>query len=168
MELRCDSCSYVIGEVGYMGPKRLLKLLVHRIDICFDETPSLGVSLSQTVSKELVDHAAAHALYHFVIEERKSCEPVALVSMTAWNTDIVAKNGNSSASGRCIKVAFMDSKADGFTKKVKDIEANGSAEHIALLKDDCDELLGILKDNSLLFPLPFRMMPNGTSSFLHM
>ncbi|KAJ1942171.1 hypothetical protein FBU59_003276 [Linderina macrospora] len=168
MELLCDSCNYVIGEVGYMGPKRLFKLFVHRSDVCFTESPKLSIGLSQTVTKEFIDHAAAHALYHFIIEERKSCEPVALVSMTAWNTDIMAEHENGTASGRVIKVTYVDRKGDGFAKKIKDTEANGSAEHIIMLNDDCDELLKTLEANSLYYPPPFHMMPGGTCSFLHM
>ncbi|KAJ1863506.1 hypothetical protein LPJ57_006257, partial [Coemansia sp. RSA 486] len=39
---------------------------------------------------EVLGHVSAHAVYKFVIEERQSCKPVALIHVVGWNSELHA------------------------------------------------------------------------------
>ncbi|KAJ1959853.1 hypothetical protein GGI12_004118, partial [Dipsacomyces acuminosporus] len=87
-----------------------------------DPRPSVSVDLSQALASELVDHAAAHAIYKFIVEDRKSCKPMALVHLVGWNAEVVAHEAASSnkpVSGKCIKVMYMSAESSSFALTTK-------------------------------------------------
>ncbi|KAJ2637421.1 hypothetical protein GGF40_002366 [Coemansia sp. RSA 1286] len=91
-ELKCAGCDHVIGESGRMGPRRMQKLYLHCIDLQVSDKSSEPVSIgfSQAFCSEVLGHVSAHAVYKFVIEERQSCKPVALIHVVGWNSELHA------------------------------------------------------------------------------
>ncbi|KAJ2061481.1 E3 ubiquitin-protein ligase E3D [Coemansia sp. S146] len=175
-ELCCDSCSNVVGEVGRMGSRKMAKLCLSRVQFVLPSPRSaISVSLSQAVSREILSHVGAHAVYRFVIEGRKACQPVALINVVGWNAEIRARAMSSAQpdnlpyiSGRYIKILFTQKDSSTFDTQASQWLDDNATELISLLDDDADNLLRILAENAQLLPPPLRGMANMTRSFLHM
>ncbi|KAJ2816167.1 Origin recognition complex subunit 3, partial [Coemansia sp. 'formosensis'] len=110
--------------------------------------PAISVSLSQAVSREILSHVGAHAVYRFVIEGRKSGQPVALINVVGWNAEIRARAMSSTLadnlpdiSGRCIKILFTHKKASTFDTQARQWLEDNATELISLLDADADSLL---------------------------
>ncbi|KAJ2890625.1 hypothetical protein GGI21_006109, partial [Coemansia aciculifera] len=137
--------------------------------------PTISVTLSMAVSREILSHVGAHAVYKFVVEGRKSCQPVALIHVVGWNAEIQARAAAStptsevaSISKRCIKVLFTQAGANTFDSQAKQWLDDSATELISLFDADADDLLCILSENARLLPPPLRGMANMTRSFLRM
>ncbi|KAJ2687421.1 Origin recognition complex subunit 3 [Coemansia spiralis] len=174
MELCCGSCSSAVGEVGRMGSRKMAKLCLNRVRFVLPSSrPAISVSLSQVVSREILSHVGAHAVYRFVVEGRKSCQPVVLLNVVGWNAEIQARAMSSTQtdslpdiSGRCLKILFTQRDTDTFDSQAKQWLDDSATELISLLDADADSLLRILVENSRLLPPPLRGMANMTRSFL--
>ncbi|KAJ2380682.1 hypothetical protein H4S02_006563 [Coemansia sp. RSA 2611] len=136
--------------------------------------PSVDI-LSQVVSREILSHVGAHAVYRFVVEGRKACRPVVLINVVGWNAEIQARAISSTQtdslpdiSGRCLKILFTQRDTDTFDSQAKQWLDDSATELISLLDADADSLLRILVENSRLLPPPLRGMANMTRSFLQM
>ncbi|KAJ2098596.1 E3 ubiquitin-protein ligase E3D [Coemansia sp. S100] len=136
---------------------------------------SISVSLSQAVSREILSHVSAHAVYRFVVEGRKACRPVALINVVGWNAEIRARAVSSAQpdnlpdiSGRYIKILFTQKDSSTFDTQASQWLDDNATELISLLDADADSLLRILAENSRLLPPPLRGMSNMTRSFLQM
>ncbi|KAJ2263713.1 hypothetical protein GGI01_000518 [Coemansia sp. RSA 376] len=136
---------------------------------------SISVSLSQAVSREILSHVGAHAVYRFVVEGRKACRPVALINVVGWNAEIRARAVSSAqpdnlpdTSGRYIKILFTQKDSSAFDTQASQWLDDNATELISLLDADADSLLRILAENSRLLPPPLRGMSNMTRSFLQM
>ncbi|KAI8325014.1 hypothetical protein GQ54DRAFT_308805 [Martensiomyces pterosporus] len=117
MELQCNECESAVGEVGYMGQKKLFMVYSHRVDFLLKDP-----SLAQTFASEVVDHAAAHAIYKFIVEDRRLCKPVLLVHLVGWNAEIIAHAPaarSKPVSGRCIKVLYAEAGGSTFDTMAK-------------------------------------------------
>ncbi|KAJ2112270.1 E3 ubiquitin-protein ligase E3D [Coemansia sp. RSA 922] len=175
-ELCCDSCSNVVGEVGRMGSRKMAKLCLSRVRFVLPSPrSSISVSLSQAVSREILSHVGAHAVYRFVVEGRKACRPVALINVVGWNAEIRARAVSSAqpdnlpdTSGRYIKILFTQKDSSAFDTQASQWLDDNATELISLLDADADSLLRILAENSRLLPPPLRGMSNMTRSFLQM
>ncbi|KAJ2743095.1 E3 ubiquitin-protein ligase E3D [Coemansia sp. BCRC 34301] len=170
VELCCDSCSRVVGEAGRMGSKKMAKLCLNRVQFELpNPSPAISVTLSAAVCREILSHAGAHAVYRFVVEGRKSCQPVALIHVVGWNVEIQARAATSAhadIAGRCIKVLFTQAGTSAFDSQAKQWLDDSATELISLFDADADKLLCVLSKNAQLLPPPLRGMANMTRTFL--
>ncbi|KAJ2493754.1 E3 ubiquitin-protein ligase E3D [Coemansia sp. RSA 2050] len=175
-ELCCASCKNVVGEIGRMGPRKMAKVYLNRVQFVLPNPRSaISVSLSQVVSREILSHVGAHAVYRFVVEGRKSCQPVVLINVVGWNAEIQARAMSSTQtdslpdiSWRCLKILFMRKDTSTFDSQAKQWLDDSATELISLRDADTDSLLRTLVENSRLLPPPLRGMANMTRSFLQM
>ncbi|KAJ2416834.1 hypothetical protein GGI10_000657 [Coemansia sp. RSA 2530] len=165
-----------VGDTYVLATERLFKD-VTKMPVHMDKKvlSAISVSLSQVVSREILSHVGAHAVYRFVVEGRKACRPVVLINVVGWNAEIQARAMSSTQtdslpdiSGRCLKILFTQRDTDTFDSQAKQWLDDSATELISLLDADADSLLRILVENSRLLPPPLRGMANMTRSFLQM
>ncbi|KAJ2882671.1 E3 ubiquitin-protein ligase E3D [Coemansia asiatica] len=185
-ELRCTECDHIIGESGRMGTRRMQKLYMHYVDFQVSniQIEHVSVSFSQVFCSELLGHISAHAVYKFVVEERQSCRPVALIHVVGWNAELhasrlisesasKAKNLTSLSSdkkpfSKYVKVLFAITGDSTFDSMAKEWLSTDSTELVSLLEEDCKALARELDLHSSLLPPQLRMIGNMKRSFLRM
>ncbi|KAJ2443024.1 hypothetical protein GGF42_006771, partial [Coemansia sp. RSA 2424] len=65
-----------VGDTYVLASARLLRDLPKTpVHMDVKVQPAISVTLSKAVSREILSHVGAHAVYRFVVEGRKSCQP---------------------------------------------------------------------------------------------